>query len=97
MADTRRAVDGTVRVLNLSFFFFLLGWTPRVGSSQMGDSPQRPPVESVLGIFIKIGAKNDELERKFANLCNISAKIKLQENPEVIIWGVVTYVIHRLQ
>ena len=28
---------------------------------------------------------------------NISAKIKLQENPEVIIWGVVTYVIHQLQ
>ena len=27
---------------------------------------------------------------------NTSGKIKLQENPEVIVWGVVTYVIHQL-
>ena len=27
---------------------------------------------------------------------NISAKINLEENPEIIIWGVVTYVIHQL-
>ena len=28
---------------------------------------------------------------------NILEKINLEENPEVIIWGVVTYVIHKLQ
>ena len=28
---------------------------------------------------------------------NISDKINLTENPEIIIWGVVTYVIHKQQ
>ena len=28
---------------------------------------------------------------------NVLEKINLEENPEVIIWGVVTYVIHKLQ
>ena len=28
---------------------------------------------------------------------NILEKINLEENPEIIIWGVVTYVIHKLQ
>jgi DNA polymerase V len=28
---------------------------------------------------------------------NISEKINLTENPEIIIWGVVTYVIHKQQ
>ena len=43
----------------------------------------------------------EEIKEKTGNYLtsgskNTSGKIKLQENPEVIVWGVVTYVIHQL-
>ena len=45
--------------------------------------------ELVVKTFIKVGNNN--------YLASGQNKIELSENPNVIIWGVVTYVIHKLQ
>ena len=48
-------------------------------------------------LFVKSFIKEKGLSYLTSGSKNILEKINLEENPEVIIWGVVTYVIHKLQ
>ena len=48
-------------------------------------------------LVVKSLIKEKELSYLTSGSKNILEKINLEENPEVIIWGVVTYVIHKLQ
>jgi len=48
-------------------------------------------------LVVKTLIKEKEISYLTSGSKNITDKINLSENPEVIIWGVVTYVIHKLQ
>jgi len=48
-------------------------------------------------LVVKTLIKEKEISYLTSGSENIIDKINLSENPEVIIWGVVTYVIHKLQ
>ena len=48
-------------------------------------------------LVVKTFIKEKEASYLTSGSKNITDKINLSENPEVIIWGVVTYVIHKLQ
>jgi DNA polymerase V len=48
-------------------------------------------------LVVKTLIKEKESSYLTSGSKNITNKINLSENPEVIIWGVVTYVIHKLQ
>jgi DNA polymerase V len=48
-------------------------------------------------LVVKTLIKEKEINYLTSGSENIIDKINLSENPEVIIWGVVTYVIHKLQ
>ena len=48
-------------------------------------------------LVVKTFIKEKEASYLTSESKNITDKINLSENPEVIIWGVVTYVIHKLQ
>jgi len=47
-------------------------------------------------LVVKTFIKEKEASYLTSGSKNITDKINLSENPEVIIWGVVTYVIHKL-
>jgi len=48
-------------------------------------------------LVVKTFIKEKEASYLTSGSKNITDKINLSENPEVIIWGVVTYVIHKFQ
>ena len=48
-------------------------------------------------LVVKTLIKEKEVSHLTSGSKNITDKINLSENPEVIIWGVVTYVIHKFQ
>ena len=48
-------------------------------------------------LVVKTLIKEKEVSYITSGSKNISEKINLMENPEIIIWGVVTYVIHKQQ
>ena len=48
-------------------------------------------------LVVKTLIKEKEISYLTSGSKNITDKINISENPEVIIWGVVTYVIHKLQ
>ena len=48
-------------------------------------------------LVVKTFIKEKEISYLTSGSKNINEKINLDENQEVIIWGVVTYVIHKLQ
>ena len=48
-------------------------------------------------LVVKTLIREKEISYITSGSKNISEKINLRENPEIIIWGVVTYVIHKQQ
>mgnify|MGYP001306127445 FL=1 len=48
-------------------------------------------------LVVKTLVKEKEVSYLTSGSKNISDKINLEENPEIVVWGVVTYVIHKQQ